>query len=504
MANSSPAWNVLSPGGTSAIASGAASGASTPGKQPWSVITLVGELPEGPGGGGRASTGGASTPVAASTTGTWTLPPAGAPEETHPDGESSSATTPALPPAPWPAPYVPNATRRPQGWTVPPPLAGSVPPTTLSALDRPVSPPPGLTPWPVASPIHEVVAETCASTTSVAATSAPCAAATGASTPGVAATGALGAAATGASTPGASSTPAANSTDAIVPVPTAAAAPLLVLTVDQIPLYRSGYSCKRAHTLLSKLRQRCAHAEAESIDLTCYAEWRPYLCSHPHARMIIGNGIQNFEARFVNSMEPNRGTLKLPPPYGSFRFDFIAMRSDGSACRLHPSGKRDAVPVQGILTDWLIHHVTDLQPSAPGVAAGASTPGPIGSDVRVSQRPGGSLANIYVNYSQTDVVSNGQALGMLMDMYQSHIDAGGEEATLRESLLLSASTPGGFDWPRFLMGRPYGREILAEGVTSIDLVAVSGMPALFINTERVPETRLVSFKGGGSICEHML
>lgn len=76
-----------------------------------------------------------------------------------------------------------------------------------------------------------------------------------------------------------------------------------------------------------------------------------YVCSHPQSREIIGSGIQKFEGRFLNALEPNRVELKLPGPYGQFRFDFVAVRADGTAVRLHPSRSRDATILEGRYTD---------------------------------------------------------------------------------------------------------------------------------------------------------
>ena len=72
-------------------------------------------------------------------------------------------------------------------------------------------------------------------------------------------------------------------------------------------------------------------------------DWRGYVCQHPLAQEIVGPGISKFEGRFLNSLECNRHALRLPQPLGNQRFDFVALRTDGSAVRMHPSKKAEAV-----------------------------------------------------------------------------------------------------------------------------------------------------------------
>ena len=92
----------------------------------------------------------------------------------------------------------------------------------------------------------------------------------------------------------------------------------------------------------------------ETFDLTKEMQWRHYVCSHPMARDIIGNGIIKSEGRFCVEPEPNCIQLGLPGPYGHCRFDFVALQGGGRAARSHPGNKRDADIVTGQYSDWLL------------------------------------------------------------------------------------------------------------------------------------------------------
>jgi len=88
----------------------------------------------------------------------------------------------------------------------------------------------------------------------------------------------------------------------------------VLLTAADIPTHRTHFSCKRAHLWLANLRADAAHRAMEAIDLSNHADWRLYICSHPKAREIIGEGVVKFEGRFLNSLEPNHRQLLLPDP----------------------------------------------------------------------------------------------------------------------------------------------------------------------------------------------
>ena len=84
---------------------------------------------------------------------------------------------------------------------------------------------------------------------------------------------------------------------------------------------------------------------------------------------------------------------------------------------------------------------------------------------------------------------------MLMDMLHQHRDNGGQDHELDVDLLASASTRGGFEWNRFLMGRPWGVQLFQEQVTYLHLVWHAGAPALRLMTAVSPCARIITFRG---------
>ena len=75
--------------------------------------------------------------------------------------------------------------------------------------------------------------------------------------------------------------------------------------------------------------------DVDSADSPVRFDWKSMVLSHPEAAKIIGPGIIKMEARFMDSHDPNwkNPNANLPVPN---RLDFVAWRSDGSFCRLHP------------------------------------------------------------------------------------------------------------------------------------------------------------------------
>ena len=142
-----------------------------------------------------------------------------------------------------------------------------------------------------------------------------------------------------------------------------------VLTADEVGQFRVSGVRKEAHRWLAHLRQVCARAQLESIDMTdglpdgvpvfdhaprLVFDWKHYLCSLPHAWTLVGDGVTRFEGRFINCPEPNAEKLQLPEPYRGLRFDFVVHRVDGTCVRLHPSQGAEAQPVIGHLEPWLV------------------------------------------------------------------------------------------------------------------------------------------------------
>ena len=180
------------------------------------------------------------------------------------------------------------------------------------------------------------------------------------------------------------------------------------------------------------MRSECAHRSVESVDLREDPLWRDYICSHPNAREIIGTGITHFEGGFINRRMPNTVQLGSPQPFGNYRFDFVVRRNDGTACRLHPNAKSDAIPVQGRLRNWVI---SPPIASTPGLdAAGPPT---------ISER-------------HDVMMSSGLVLYHLCDMRDHWIDRGEPLDELAEDLLEQSGGLMPAPWIHFLMSMPWG------------------------------------------------
>ena len=150
----------------------------------------------------------------------------------------------------------------------------------------------------------------------------------------------------------------------------------VMLADSDIETYRTAYSSSMARKWLASTRKRAALQLQEVVDLTADPtfNWRQFICSSPCAIEIIGLGVVLFEGRFLNTLEPNRSQLRLPLPYGETRFDCVAVRADGTAYRLHPGSKQDAIPIVGRLQDWAITASNvDETPSEP-TSGGTPTP----------------------------------------------------------------------------------------------------------------------------------
>ena len=74
------------------------------------------------------------------------------------------------------------------------------------------------------------------------------------------------------------------------------------------------------------------------------------------------------------------------------------------------------------------------------------------------------------------------------------VEYGGNDHDLNVDLLASASTPGGFEWHRFLMGRPFGITILQEGIVDLRLVWCANGVCLRVTTRARPPCHII-FRG---------
>lgn len=245
---------------------------------------------------------------------------------------------------------------------------------------------------------------------------------------------------------------------------------------------------KEATRWLAHFRRHCAEHDIEAIDLTNgqpdgvpayerastpFFDWKRYVCSHTYGFTIVGDGVVRFEGRYVNSPEPNARKLGLPGRFGPWRFDFVVHRCDGSCVRLHPSKQAEAEAVMGTLESWLF----GTRAPTPGYSAQGPAP-------------------VHQTLGPVDVISSETAERMLLDRLITASQQGGIPVVeVTEDLLHN----DWFDYVRFLKGRPFGRQLLHEGVTGLTLVCSASTPAtpmLIVTTSVVPADRAIWFKNG--------
>ena len=264
-----------------------------------------------------------------------------------------------------------------------------------------------------------------------------------------------------------------------------------VLLADDFGRLRGSGMRKEAHRWLAHLRQWCAHKGLEVIDITDglpdgvpvfdhaptpVFDWKRYVRSLPHALTLVGDGVTRFEGRFLNSPEPNARKLLLPEPYRGLRFDVVIVmhRMDGMCVRLHPSHNSEAQPVIGLLEPWLV------QTRAP-------TPG---------FQPPDDRTFFHEVLGLVDIMSAEIAHRILVDRMIAAAQQGGvTPQDVSEDVLKN----DWFDWVRFLQARPFGRELLKEGVTSLMLKGSDSTPAdptLVVTTQAHSADRVISFQGG--------
>ena len=130
----------------------------------------------------------------------------------------------------------------------------------------------------------------------------------------------------------------------------------------------SAVNFKTAHDFLNQCRQLLG--DGDVLDLTSLDpsvfDWRAYLAHHEDFEVTILGGphgaVGGFEFRKFPWLDPNAK---------QGRTDFVVLRTDGLAVRLHPQtrkgagGRREAIPVVGSLSDW-------LEPTNVGTASASS------------------------------------------------------------------------------------------------------------------------------------
>ena len=131
---------------------------------------------------------------------------------------------------------------------------------------------------------------------------------------------------------------------AVVVTPEVAA--VLLRYEDIATLRRTTLSLKTLHTqardLLNTITEIGDTRLPEVVQLKEAFEWptwREYIATHPQACYIVGRGVVEVTAEFIqNTKDPNRG--------GRRRLDFVVRQCGGNYCRLHPGTARtnDATP----------------------------------------------------------------------------------------------------------------------------------------------------------------
>ena len=92
----------------------------------------------------------------------------------------------------------------------------------------------------------------------------------------------------------------------------------------------------------------------------------------------------------------------------------------------------------------------------------------------------------FLGFSQTDVIGRKVAYEWMADRVRRSTSCTDEH----EDVLRSD-----FPWTRFLMGRPWGLELLKQGVTTMTLVSWKGQPAFRFTTNDRPEVRHIRVSG---------
>jgi len=94
-----------------------------------------------------------------------------------------------------------------------------------------------------------------------------------------------------------------------------------------------------------KLQNRCgAYVDFEAEPMF---HWQAYLGKHPDSRAIFRADVVGFLCEVFPEKEPNASKMDL-----TLRVDFVCLRADGTAVRLHPSTAAEATIPEGSLESW--------------------------------------------------------------------------------------------------------------------------------------------------------
>ena len=96
------------------------------------------------------------------------------------------------------------------------------------------------------------------------------------------------------------------------------------------------------------------------------------------------------------------------------------------------------------------------------------------------------------------IISSEKTLRMLVGMLHREPMLCVHVGLVRIDLVAGASTPGGFEWRRYFMGRQFGVELFNEVVTWLDHAIFCNSPALEVRTRASPHPRWITFGTGTS------
>ena len=219
---------------------------------------------------------------------------------------------------------------------------------------------------------------------------------------------------------------------------------------------KSIMSVRRAHNKLKELRSMYTDGQGDNtievLDLShSDFPWREYLANRSDGMlaMIIGPGVIRFEFRFVNTWDKNTN---------QYRADFVVIRADGGAARLHPSQNSDAHPVIGSIELWRID--APLPPAMPAVIHTVDADAALHNQRETARSTRGR--QVYEAYSQADLISRKEAQEFLLVKTQDWQSGETFCTDLTPSTL--------FLWRCYLGNTSWGRQLLDEGVLSFYMV----------------------------------
>ena len=279
---------------------------------------------------------------------------------------------------------------------------------------------------------------------------------------------------------------------ALVPLP-----PPVALSRSDLPSLQTGemYGHRAAHRILATLRTEMGGGKGGTVakswvDLTDETRmpWRRYLAWLASAEEVVGDGVVQFLGAFVQANDRNMRQR---------RFDFIALKADGSGVRLHPSGKTPGVPAFINAVDELPEEA--LASSSLAWIAHAASLG-LGSSQRVlSRRPDG-----FVSVHQQDVIGRAEA-GQFLKDYEARWWARPHPRGPFWREITSAWTEDDgserfFKWLFYLNSSEELKKLLGR----VDLVAVGwqtdvGRPGLYFRTIQKDEFVTDPLGGGKSL-----